>query len=243
MGKKPLSMSVSYGDNEPGVDFDYATRVNTEFKKAGARGISLMFSSGDDGVSGGQPHSCTKFEATFPAGSPWVTAVGGTTNESPEVAASLSSGGFSSYWARPDYQDSFVQDYFKAAGSSLPDKSRFNQTGNGFPDVSAQAQGFMVFWNGFEMPVAGTSCSSPSFTGILSLLNEQRLAGGKSSLGFLNPLIYKKLGPGNGFNDITSGSNPGCDTDGFSAEKGWDPVTGFGSPDFEKLSAMVKELA
>ena len=84
----PLSMSVSYGDNEPGVDFDYATRVNTEFQKAGARGMSIMFSSGDGGVSGGQSQPCDKFVATFPAGSPWVTAVGGTTLSNPEVAAS-----------------------------------------------------------------------------------------------------------------------------------------------------------
>lgn len=238
--EKPLSMSVSYGDNEPGVDFDYATRVNTEFQKAGARGMSIMFSSGDGGVSGGQSQPCDKFVATFPAGSPWVTAVGGTTGTSPEVAASLSSGGFSSYWARPDYQENHVQAYFKTAGSSLPDSSKYNSTGNGFPDVAAQAEQFMVIWNGLDMPVAGTSCASPSFTGVLSLLNEQRLSDGKSSLGFINPLLYKSLHAG--FNDITSGSNPGCSTDGFPATEGWDPVTGFGSPDYGKLSTMLKEL-
>ena len=236
----PLSMSVSYGDNEPGVDFDYATRVNTEFQKAGARGMSLMFSSGDGGVSGGQSQPCDKFVATFPAGSPWVTAVGGTTGSNPEVAASLSSGGFSSYWARPSYQESHVQAYFKAAGSSLPDSSKYNSTGNGFPDVAAQAESFMVVWNGISMAVAGTSCASPSFTGVLSLLNEDRLKDGKSSLGFINPLLYKSLHTG--FNDITSGSNPGCYTNGFSATEGWDPVTGFGSPDYEKLSGMLKSL-
>jgi tripeptidyl-peptidase-1 len=45
-----------------------------------------------------------------------------------------------------------------------------------------------------------------------------------------------------GFNDITSGSNPGCNTNGFPATKGWDPVTGFGSPDYGKLSGMLKSL-
>ena len=98
----------------------------------------------------------------------------------------------------------------------------------------------MVIWNGLDMPVAGTSCASPSFTGVLSLLNEQRLSDGKSSLGFINPLLYKSLHAG--FNDITSGSNPGCSTDGFPATEGWDPVTGFGSPDYGKLSTMLKEL-
>ena len=236
----PLSMSVSYGDNEPGVDLDYAKRVNTEFQKAGARGMSIMFSSGDGGVSGGQSQRCDKFVATFPAGSPWVTAVGGTTGSNPEVAASLSSGGFSSYWARPQYQESHVQAYFKTAGSTLPDSSKYNATGNGFPDVAAQAEQFMVVWNGMSLPVAGTSCASPSFTGVLSLLNEERLKAGKSSLGFINPLLYKSLHTG--FNDITSGSNPGCGTNGFFATEGWDPVTGFGSPNYEKLSGMLKSL-
>jgi tripeptidyl-peptidase-1 len=37
------------------------------------------------------------------------------------------------------------------------------------------------------------------------------------------------------FNDITSGNNPGCNTNGFSASKGWDPVTGMGSPNFAAL--------
>ena len=110
----PLTMSVSYGDNEPGVDFSYATRVNTEFQKAGVRGTSIMFSSGDGGVAGGQSSPCNIFVPTFPAGSPWVTAVGGTTKSNPEVCASFSSGGFSNYWPRPSYQDAAVKGYFNS---------------------------------------------------------------------------------------------------------------------------------
>ena len=55
----PKTISVSYGDDEPGVNFGYATRVNAEFQKMGARGISIMFASGDGGVSGSQPSDCT----------------------------------------------------------------------------------------------------------------------------------------------------------------------------------------
>merc|ERR1711865_772799 len=51
--------------------------------------------------------------------------------------------------------------------------------------------------------------------------------------------IYKKLGPAGAFNDVTKGSNPGCDTQGFPAAKGWDPVTGWGTPDFGKIRDMV----
>ena len=40
------------------------------------------------------------------------------------------------------------------------------------------------------------------------------------------------------FNDITNGTNPGCGTEGFSAQPGWDPVTGVGTPNFPKLLAL-----
>jgi len=85
--------------------------------------------------------------------------------------------------------------------------------------------------------VGGTSASSPTFAGVIALLNDFRLSQNKSSLGFLNPLIYSTGTAG--FNDITSGSNPGCGTNGFSAGTGWDPVTGLGTPDFGKLQALI----
>ena len=62
-----------------------------------------------------------------------------------------------------------------------------------------------------------------TFAGVVSLLNDYLLSKGKAPLGFLNPLIYSKAT--SGFNDITSGSNPGCGTNGFTAGAGWDPVS------------------
>lgn len=236
----PKTVSVSYGDNEPTVNRNYATRVNTEFKKLGMRGVSIMFSSGDGGVSGGQQQPCTTFVPTYPAGSPWVTAVGGTSSSKPEVAAGLSSGGFSNYWARPSYQKEAVAHYFKVA-QNLPPAHLFNQTGAGIPDVSAQAESFNVVVGGTPAfgGVSGTSCASPTFTGIMSLVNELRIAAGKSTLGFLNPLFYKHPEM---FNDITSGTNPGCNMPGFSAAQGWDPVTGLGSPNYEAMKKVVEAL-
>ena len=72
---------------------------------------------------------------------------------------------------------------------------------------------------------------------MVSLLNDARIAAGLSSLGFLNPWLYTK--GFNGLNDIVGGNNPGCGTDGFTAVKGWDPVTGFGTPNF----GLLKDLA
>jgi hypothetical protein len=59
---------------------------------------------------------------------------------------------------------------------------------------------------------------------IFSLLTDYQLSIGKPALGFLNPWLYDDVGGLAGFNDITSGRNPGCGTTGFSAEPGWDAV-------------------
>ncbi len=74
----------------------------------------------------------------------------------------------------------------------------------------------MVVTGGIPQPVDGTSCASPSAAGLFALLNDIRFAAGKSSLGFLNPLIYQNQ---NSFNDITQGNNPGCNTNGFYASQ------------------------
>lgn len=86
--------------------------------------------------------------------------------------------------------------------------------------------------------VDGTSCASPIFASVIALINDNLIEKGGKPLGFLNPFLYS-TGAG-ALNDITSGSNPGCNTTGFPAETGWDPVTGLGTPDFQKLlSAAV----
>merc|ERR1711971_369689 len=89
-----------------------------------------------------------------------------------------------------------------------------------------------VYNDGFVSPVAGTSAACPTAAGIMSLLNDPRLQKGQPSLGFLNPLLYKNEAS---FNDIVSGCNPGCGSHGFCAVAGWDPVTGLGSPNYQKL--------
>jgi tripeptidyl-peptidase-1 len=60
--------------------------------------------------------------------------------------------------------------------------------------------------------------------GIIALLNDYSISNGKPSLGFLNTWLYGAGLDGQGLRDITSGSNPGCNTPGFTAVPGWDPV-------------------
>ncbi|KAF8998513.1 peptidase S8/S53 domain-containing protein [Cyathus striatus] len=236
----PQVVSTSYGDDEQTVPFDYATSVCNLFAQLGARGTTAFFSSGDDGVGAGDclTNDGTKqkiFQPNFPASCPFVTTVGGTTRVNPEVAVSFSGGGFSRYFAQPSYQTTAVNTFVTGLGTKF--SGLFNKTGRAYPDVAAQGNGFQVVIGGRVSSVGGTSASSPTVAGVFSLLNDFRLANGKTSLGFVNPLLYSTASTG--FNDITSGSNPGCGTTGFTAGKGWDPVTGLGTPDFLKLQKLV----
>ncbi|KAI0284762.1 subtilisin-like protein [Russula brevipes] len=236
----PQTISTSYGDDEQTVPRDYARSVCSLFARLGALGVSVLFSSGDSGVGAG---SCrtndgtnrVQFIPVFPASCPFVTTVGGTTRVNPEVAVDFSGGGFSNYFPRPSYQQAAVSEYLRRIGTKH--SGLYNRIGRAFPDISAQALNFQVVINGTVENLAGTSCSAPTAAGVVSLLNDWLISEGRPPLGFLNPLIYSSAL--NAFNDITSGSNPGCGTDGFSATAGWDPVTGVGTPDFSKLRGIL----
>jgi len=179
----------------------------------------------------------------MPASSPYVTSVGGTepTQGFPqpgsESAIGLSSGGFSNYWPMPSWQKDVVNQYLHQQG--IPGSSKgYNTSGRAFPDIAAQATNFCV--TPFGCGVAGTSCASPTAAGIIALLNDLRLQNGKSTLGFLNPLLYQHA---EAFNDITTGSSSGCIFGkGWPATKGWDAVTGLGTPNYQKLAHVVSTL-
>ena len=83
--------------------------------------------------------------------------------------------------------------------------------------MAAQGDNFKIFLEGQAILIGGTSCSSPTFTGIVSLLNDARLNAGLPSLGFLNPFLYSKGFAG--LNDITVGHNAGCGTEGFNVSQ------------------------
>ena len=154
----------------------------------------------------------------------------GGTGDSPETSASLSGGGFSNIFGPPSYQASAVASYLKSIGST--NAGKFNVSGRGFPDVAAQALNVEIYWRGQDATTSGTSCATPIFASTVALINDQLIAAGKSPLGFINPLLYAHP---SAFRDITTGSNPGCNTSGFPATSGWDPVTGLGSPKFGAL--------
>ncbi|KAF7587483.1 polynucleotide 3'-phosphatase [Aspergillus hancockii] len=251
----PQVISTSYGENEQEIPEKYARTVCNLIAQLGSRGVSVLFSSGDSGVGAGcltnDGTNTTHFPPQFPAACPWVTSVGATYKTNPEKAVYFSSGGFSDYWSRPKWQDAAVSSYLEALGDRY--EGLYNETGRAFPDVAAQGVDFAVYDKGVLGQFSGTSASAPAFSAIIALLNDARLRAGKPTLGFLNPWLYK--GGRKGLNDIVHGGSTGCDgksrfggaSDGgpvvpyasWNATKGWDPVTGLGTPDFAKLVKLA----
>jgi tripeptidyl-peptidase-1 len=228
----------------------------------GLRGITTLFSSGDSGVGGGclaPDFKTVEFDSSFPASCPFVTAVGGTQAARPEIAWIDSSGGFSRYFSRPGWQQNTVDEYIRTQVSNETYQyygQYTNWNGRAFPDISAHSYNpkFQVIYNGVPAGSGGTSASAPVVAGIVGLLNDARMRAGKSTLGWLNPLIYK-YGAGYhkeaAFRDITGGYTVGCDgSDGdglvsgarWNATEGWDPTTGFGVPNFQAWKTLVLTL-
>ncbi|KAI0059672.1 hypothetical protein BV25DRAFT_1908615 [Artomyces pyxidatus] len=245
--KLPQTISTGYESHEQTIPESYAKRVCAGFAQLGARGTSLLVMSGNGGVGDaeGDPRtqSCwtndgrhkRQFLPSFPASCPFVTAVGSTVFI-PEVAAYSSGGGFSNYWSRPSYQGRAVSEYLttQLRGTYA---GLYNPNGRAYPDVAAQSINFRVALYGQLTAAGGGQQATAAFAGLVSLLNDARLAHGKPPLGFLNPFLYSSgLAV---FNDITSGNAPGCGTQGFNATEGWDPITGLGTPDFGKLKDLA----
>ncbi|PQE05720.1 tripeptidyl peptidase sed3 protein [Rutstroemia sp. NJR-2017a BVV2] len=256
----PQTITTSYGEDEQSVPESYSKVVCKMFGQLGLRGVSVLFSSGDTGVGSAcqtnDGKNTMRFLPIFPAACPYVTSVGATRYVEPESAVFFSSGGFSDRFPRPAYQDDAVKGYLHILGDRW--KGLYNPAGRGFPDVAAQGFNYHIIDKNSTTGVfadrtaSGTSCSSPTFAAIISLLNNARLSAGKRPLGFLNPWLYSQ--GKQGLNDIVHGGSRGCTgKDQYSglptpfvpyaswnATAGWDPVTGLGTPDFGKLLGLVK---
>jgi tripeptidyl-peptidase I len=255
----PLVHSVSYGQDEEETDAVSKQTFTNEAMKLGVRGVSVLVSSGDDGVAGAKARRSTglcDYNPQWPATSPYVTTVGAT--EGPEVnkkevACSAnnsayggtfitSGGGFSETFSSPKYQTESVAQFLGNSKNNTFGPG-YNVKGRGYPDVALIGHLYPIFVGGAPEVKDGTSASTPVMAGILALVNAKRIAAGKPSVGFANPALYQWAGDANIFHDITSGDNSCtaatslvptkdvtcCETNGFRAVKGWDPVTGLGS--------------
>lgn len=261
----PYVISNSYGDHENTVPEAYAKRVCNMIGMMGMRGRTILESSGDEGTGAVCRTNVGKtrpeFTPQFPGTCPYVTAIGGTQFTSPEWAWNASSGGFSNYFKQPSYQkkavNTYLTKYISSKAMEYYSSNKYaNFSGRGFPDISAHSlyPYYLTVINGSAVPNGGTSAASPVVAAIMSLLNDALLRKGKSPLGFVNPLLYGKAS--STLNDITHGAAVGCaGVDLQTGEKikgagiipyaswnatvGWDPATGLGTPNFQKMLSML----
>jgi subtilase family serine protease len=162
------------------------------------------------------------------------------------ISGFASGGGFSNIAPMPAYQTAAVTAYLKS-GVAFPTAGYFNTSGRAFPDVSAIGHNLLIVEGGAAQAVGGTSASSPIFTSVISMLNIEQITLTGKPLGFLNPFLYKMWADEpKTFNDITVGDNKcteqGCAStcQGFEAAKGFDAVSGLGTPNYTAMLAYVK---
>ncbi|HEY3755516.1 MAG TPA: S53 family peptidase [Opitutaceae bacterium] len=252
----PSVLSVSWGwaENEPlgtaPVLWSEAAieACNQSFLAAANLGITICVATGDDGseaqVKDGKAH------VNFPATSPYVLAVGGTTLHVVKNAAGAThttetvwnggtsdggtGGGVSDLTPVPAWQKGIVP------ASINPGKF----AGRAIPDVAANADpatGYLTQAGTKPQIVGGTSASTPLWASLIARIN----ANLGARCGNFNALLYSKIGPGKTLTDITSGNN---DVEGllngqFSAKAGWDACTGWGSPGGNALQKALSSKA
>lgn len=215
------------------------------FQQMIAQGQSFFSASGDsDAFTTGEIDNASQPNA--PSDNPYITIVGGTTLTTGAGAAYSSetvwnwgngvgsSGGISSYYAIPSWQQGISM-------SANQGSSSFRN----IPDVALTADNvYVLYGNGSSTTVGGTSCAAPLWAGLAALINQQAAANGISLVGFMNPAIYA-LGKGANYNtvfhDITTGNNFDSSSPSlFSAVSGFDLCTGWGTP---KAGALINALA
>ena len=260
----PLVHSISYGGYEIFMNDAILDLFSVEMIKLGLRGITVIAASGDDGVAGfllrsgtGNSLSQCGMYASFPASCPYVTSIGATSGaemqdtSTTEIASSArtgqaitTGGGFSNYYSILSWQSSAVNTYI----DNNEDESSAYTGYRGYPDVSMAGEDYVVLIGGYGYYVSGTSASAPVFAGLVSLVNSYRLSQGWSSLGFMNSAIYANDGIFandilSGDNYCTSQSSRCCTSVGFTCDSSWDPVTGFGTINYDAfLSYFSTEI-
>lgn len=220
-----LLNAVQYAANQPGVsvvstswgssEFSSETQYDSYFTHPG---ITFVASSGDRGAP-----------PSWPAVSPNVVAVGGTSlttdsagNYVSETGWSGSGGGISAYESKPSYQSSVTQ---SSTQRTNPDVAYNADPNTGYAIYDTVPYYGQTGW--FE--VGGTSCGAPQWSALVAIADQGRAIAGQGSLsgaGQTLPALYNMSS--SDFHDITSGTSTG--TPNYSAGPGYDLVTGRGTP-------------
>ncbi|GAA1716059.1 hypothetical protein GCM10009765_76000 [Fodinicola feengrottensis] len=205
------------------------------YTQMAAQGITMLSASGDWGATGcGYNGDNSTVETDFPASDPLFTGVGGTQLRTSDSAGTYQSescwnqgssgntrsgGGYSSIFAKPDWQPG------SNAYRSVPDVALLADYGAG---------ALSVYMNGNWEDVGGTSLSSPLWAGYIAMVNEKATAGGKSNVGAINPTVYSVAQSSqysSTFRDVTAGNNGT-----YNAGTGYDLCTGWGSMQGDNLA-------
>jgi kumamolisin len=207
------------------------------FKKMAAQGQNFFTASGDNST-------WSRSNEAWPADDANVVSVGGTdltTTKAAgpwksETAWSDSGGGIS--------PDKIVIPSWQKLSGVINSSNKGSVTYRNGPDVSANAN--FTFYVCADQTTCtanefgGTSFAAPMWAGYMALVNQQLVTDGYSTLGFINPYLYSfgvSASYGTDFHDITSGKSGS-----YSAVKGYDLVTGWGSPKGQGLiNALVGE--
>ncbi|KAF8265229.1 subtilisin-like protein [Lactarius quietus] len=241
----PFVISVSYGEDEgqPGATYRYATRQCNEYGKLGLLGTTVLYSSGDDGVSGASgicQNSSSEFNPVFPASCSYVVSVGATQINSGSNrlrTAIYSGGGFSDIFSMPSYQAAAVTNFLKEHPPPYSE-AQFNNSGMVvYTRLIPERANYVIALDGLFEVVFGTSAAAPLVGSMIAMVNDARLSVGKSPVGFINPAIYSATFA-DAFNDITRGIT--------QAVSGLLIITsswkGLGTPNFEKLLSRFLDL-
>jgi len=251
-------ISISAGGGEHCFTGAQVARLHAALRAAAGRHVTVVASSGDTGPAGAPCTVSTQAftpvkEVSLPASDPLVLAAGGTS-----LTASHTTGAYMSEtaWGLPYGTPGST---FQASGGGS--SHRFPRPGyqggvpgigaaRGVPDVSADASGH----TGMALAISegrgrtsirnsgGTSATAPFWAALIALANQY--AG--HDLGFINPALYR-IGRSPryhmAFHDITTGNNtvkfPPKTFPGYRARPGWDPVTGWGSPNARMLIPLL----
>lgn len=209
-------VSMSFG----GSEFSTETNYDSHFS---VPGVTFTASSGDSGSG-----------VEYPAASPYVVSVGGTTMHLDsagdyigETAWSGSGGGQSAYEGELAYQSAYPIPYDSLSHRGIPDVAYGADPNTGFAVYSSVKFYGQSGW----FQVGGTSAGAPQWAALFAIANSSRVASGKGVISGADSAVYSaaKSAYGADFHDITSGSNGTC-TPLCTAITGYDYVTGLGSP-------------
>jgi hypothetical protein len=236
-----VSDSWSSDDETNPASDPFARSLDQSFEHAVAVGTTFFFSSGDSGSNSGGTG-----RASYPAESPYVVSVGGTSLSanvsggwSSETVWSSSGAGCAYAYSQPAWQDvaGVLAEEFKQQASNPSFCMSSSQMQRFEPDVAADADpntGADVYYDGSHRKVGGTSLAAPLWAGMAASGNRYASANGLPALGWLAPKLYTLASSSTkyavDFHDVTSGSVTGSRT--YPADTGWDEATGWGSIDW-----------